>query len=478
MTSLAAASRRAPVFAVLCLALVVSCAHDASAPTGVLAARSLSDRAESGGDSERGDTKPNTARVLSITAAPTRAIAGVTFDTQPVVELRTANGALLKDDEEVTVTLAGGLGRLSGHTTVHARAGVARFTDLRISAVGSYTLTFAADNFISASVTLPVIGANDFSIAASPWIVTMTAGSSTSITVSTAVTSGLAQTIVLSVSGLPAGVTGSISPATITAGGSATLTLNASSAAAAAAGVGVTVTGVSGANTHAVNVLVTVTTSTRSTFSGAIAAISPPTLTVGAFSVMTSPLTTVTVGGIPSVLSNLRVGTTVTVTASTQPDGTLLATSIDAPPDVITGIITSLSAPTLTVAGTTVQVSGTTTFGGGGAPGSFTDLLVGESVIVSGAIMADGSLIAASIAPLTLPPPPPPSAVTITGTITALTGLTLTVGSTVITTNPLTGISVGGVAATLADLRLGQTVTVVAEPQSGGVLLATTVTVP
>ncbi|MFE0640914.1 chitinase [Streptomyces sp. NPDC058877] len=71
---------------------------------------------------------------------------------------------------------------------------------------------------------------DDFSVTTTPASATVTAGASTSTTVKTAVTAGTAQTVDLSVSGLPAGVTATFSPASVTAGGSATLTLNTTAA--------------------------------------------------------------------------------------------------------------------------------------------------------------------------------------------------------------------------------------------------------
>jgi hypothetical protein len=70
---------------------------------------------------------------------------------------------------------------------------------------------------------------------------------------------GSAQSIALSVSGLPAGVTGTFSPATVTAGGSSTLTLAVASTATAATTT-FTVTGTSGAVQHSATASVTVTT--------------------------------------------------------------------------------------------------------------------------------------------------------------------------------------------------------------------------
>jgi Proprotein convertase P-domain len=58
----------------------------------------------------------------------------------------------------------------------------------------------------------------------------VTAGGSTTATVNTAATVGPAQTVHLSASGLPAGVTAAFTPASVASGGSATLTLAASTA--------------------------------------------------------------------------------------------------------------------------------------------------------------------------------------------------------------------------------------------------------
>ncbi|MQY16579.1 hypothetical protein SRB5_67800 [Streptomyces sp. RB5] len=72
---------------------------------------------------------------------------------------------------------------------------------------------------------------NDFSLTASPASGSVAVGSSTTTSLRTAVTSGTAQSVALSASGLPAGVTASFSPSSVTAGGSSTLTLSASSTA-------------------------------------------------------------------------------------------------------------------------------------------------------------------------------------------------------------------------------------------------------
>ncbi|MFF0791458.1 glycosyl hydrolase family 18 protein [Streptomyces spiralis] len=99
---------------------------------------------------------------------------------------------------------------------------------------------------------------HDFSVALSPASGSVTAGQSTTATVKTAVTQGSAQTVNLGVSGVPAGVTASLSPTSVTAGGSSTLTLSATSAALNGTYT-VTVTGSSASGSHSATYALTVT---------------------------------------------------------------------------------------------------------------------------------------------------------------------------------------------------------------------------
>ncbi|HEU4733785.1 MAG TPA: proprotein convertase P-domain-containing protein [Kofleriaceae bacterium] len=101
------------------------------------------------------------------------------------------------------------------------------------------------------------VAANDFSISVSPASQTVNAGSSVSYTVSTAVTSGAAQTVNLSIAGLPSGVTANFNPTSVTAGGSSTLTLTAASTAASTTAT-FTVTGSGASATHTATASVTV----------------------------------------------------------------------------------------------------------------------------------------------------------------------------------------------------------------------------
>ncbi|MFD9357303.1 M28 family peptidase [Streptomyces sp. NPDC060031] len=73
---------------------------------------------------------------------------------------------------------------------------------------------------------------NDFTLALNPSSGTVQQGASATTTVATAVSTGTAQQVTLTASGLPAGVSASFNPATVQSGQSSTLTLTASSNAA------------------------------------------------------------------------------------------------------------------------------------------------------------------------------------------------------------------------------------------------------
>src|SRR5207249_1745701 len=97
---------------------------------------------------------------------------------------------------------------------------------------GSYTFTVARSGTTATHTTtagLPVSPSDDFSISASPASLSLSAGQGGTTTISTAVTSGSAQTVSLSLSGLPAGATGSFNPSAVTAGGSSTLSISTAS---------------------------------------------------------------------------------------------------------------------------------------------------------------------------------------------------------------------------------------------------------
>ena len=124
-------------------------------------------------------------------------------------------------------------------------------------AQGTWDFSHALEAF-NGGTTVPT---NDFSVGVTPGSGSIAPGASTTASVSTAVTSGSAQSVSLSTSGAPAGVTATVSPASVTAGGSATLTVTASSTAAAGT-YPITVKGTATSGSHTATYSLTVTGTT------------------------------------------------------------------------------------------------------------------------------------------------------------------------------------------------------------------------
>jgi hypothetical protein len=147
-------------------------------------------------------------------------------------------------------------------STVTAGGSAALTINAGTAAAGTYTITItgtgsSATHSATVSTTITAPASNDFSISASPSSLSVAQGASGTSTISTAVTSGSAQSIALTVSGMPAGVTASVSPTSVTAGSSATLTLGTGTASAGT--YNITVTGTAPSGTHTANVSLTVT---------------------------------------------------------------------------------------------------------------------------------------------------------------------------------------------------------------------------
>ncbi|GHJ38356.1 chitinase [Streptomyces sp. TS71-3] len=94
---------------------------------------------------------------------------------------------------------------------------------------GTWDFSHVFEPFTGGTTTPP---SNDFSLSLTPASATVAAGGSATAKVNTAVTAGSAQSVRLSVSGAPPGVTASLNPTSVTAGGSTTLTVNTTTAAA------------------------------------------------------------------------------------------------------------------------------------------------------------------------------------------------------------------------------------------------------
>ncbi|MEU6773159.1 carbohydrate binding domain-containing protein [Streptomyces sp. NPDC046759] len=100
----------------------------------------------------------------------------------------------------------------------------------------------------------------DFSLSLSPGSASIAQGGSASATVSTAVTAGSAESVSLSASGAPTGVSVSFSPGSVTSGGTSTLTATVGSSVAAGT-YPITVTGSAAGGSHSATYTLTVTSS-------------------------------------------------------------------------------------------------------------------------------------------------------------------------------------------------------------------------
>jgi Bacterial pre-peptidase C-terminal domain len=240
------------------------------------------------------------------------------------------------------------------------------------AALGTYTLTVtgtAASATHSTSVTLTISGSPDFSIAISPASRSVVAGSSTTYTVTTGAVNGSTQSIAFSVSGLPAGASGSFSPTSVIAGGSSTLTVTTSAAASATT---FTVTGAS-TTTHSATASITVT-----------AAIPPD------FTVAVSPASQTIAQG----ASGTYTVSTTALNGSTQS----IALSISGLPAGITGSfspasVTAGGSSTLTVAVAATATAATTTFTVTGASGTVQHSANASVTVTTGsgiAVLTDG----------------------------------------------------------------------------------------
>jgi hypothetical protein len=119
---------------------------------------------------------------LAITTQPAGAVSGRVLTTQPVVELRDAQGNRVTGATgAVTVALASGSGTLVGTTTVSAVAGVATFTNLRIDGAGAHTLAFTSAGLTGVTSTAITVA----QMAAALSIQTQPAGAVTGVALTT-----------------------------------------------------------------------------------------------------------------------------------------------------------------------------------------------------------------------------------------------------------------------------------------------------
>ena len=285
---------------------------------------------------------------FSISATPTNLSLGQAASGTVTIGTAVVSGTA----ESVTLSISGapaGATASFGTNPVTSGGSAVLTINTGTAAPGTYALTVtgtAPSATHSTSVTLTIIGSPDFAVAVSPASQSVVVGNSATYTVATAAVNGSTQSISLSVSGLPAGATGTFSPATVTAGGSSTLTVATSATASATT---FTVTGTS-TTTHSTTASITVTAAIPPDFA---VAVSPASQAIaqgasGTYTVSTTPLNGST-QSIALSVSGLPAGITGTLSPAT---------------------VTAGGSSTLTLAVASTATASTTTFTVTGASGT------------------------------------------------------------------------------------------------------------
>ena len=171
-----------------------------------------------------------------------------------------------------TTALNGFTGTISLSQSGAPSGASATFSPLSITGAGSSTLTVCTNSSTPAgSYTITITGISgsvnhstpviltvqDFSISATPGSQTVTPGTGTSYTVSTAALNGFTGVTSLSISGFPSGASATFNPTSISGTGSSTLTVTTSSSTPGGS-YPLTITGTSGTVSHTTTVTLVV----------------------------------------------------------------------------------------------------------------------------------------------------------------------------------------------------------------------------
>ena len=146
----------------------------------------------------------------------------------------------------------GATGSFSPATISGSGSSTLNVTTSGTTPTGTFALTITGTSGTlthTTTVSLVVNAPMDFSLSISPGSQNVIQGNSTSFTATSTSLGGFSGSIAFSASGLPTGVTGAFSPASVTGSGSTTLNLTASSTATTG-GYTITITGTSGSLTH------------------------------------------------------------------------------------------------------------------------------------------------------------------------------------------------------------------------------------
>jgi hypothetical protein len=226
------------------------------------------------------------------------------------------------------------------------------YTTEYLKANGTFNWSTRIANFKFAGCTL----APDFALTATPASQSVVAGNGTSYTATVTPSGGYSGTVTFSVSGLPAGATGTFTPASVTASGSSTLAV-ATTTAVAAGTYPLTITGSDGTLTHTASVSLVVNAAVVGDF--AISA-TPASQTVQAGNATSYSTTITPSGGFTGTVSLSASGLPAGASASFAP-ASITSGSGSSTLTVSTTAATAAGTYTLTITGTSGALSHSTT---------------------------------------------------------------------------------------------------------------------
>lgn len=219
----------------------------------------------------------------------------------------------------------------------------------------------ASEEAWSATILDGTIPTPDFTISASPASVSIAQSGNGSSTITTAVSGGFNNSISLSATGQPSGVTVSFSPNPIAAPGSGSSTMSITVGSTVAVGTyPITITGTGGTTTHTTTVNLTVTTVPTPDFT--ISA-SPTSKSIAQGGNSTVAITTAVSGGFNNSISLSATGQPTGVTVSFSPNPIAAPGSGTSTMTITVGSTVALGTYTITVTGTGGTTSHSTTVG-------------------------------------------------------------------------------------------------------------------
>jgi hypothetical protein len=298
-------------------------------------------------------TITGTSGALSHTATATLVVTDFTLGATPPSQTVTAGGT---SSYNLTITPVGFSGQISftvsglptGATGTFSPNPATGSSTLSVTTVtstpaGSYALTVTGSiGTLSHNTTVTLVVTSDFSLSSTPSTQTVTVGGSNSYTLNITPAGGFSGQVNFSVSGLPAGATGTFSPNLAT--GSSTLSVT-TSASTPAGSYSLIITGVSGTLSHTATVTLGVTDFTLD--------VTPPSRAVtvngsGNYNLTIAPVSGFS-GQVNFSLSGLPAGATGTFSPNPATSSSTLSvtTSTNTPPGsypiTITGVSGSLN---------------------------------------------------------------------------------------------------------------------------------------